>query len=97
MMAFRERHPDARVYDLRYGDFVRDPIGSVEKIYAFFGESLGGEVADQMARHLEANPKDRFGGHRYALEDFHLTGAQLAESFAHYLERFEIEREGAGA
>jgi hypothetical protein len=93
MMAFRDAWPDANVYDLRYGDFVRDPIGSVREIYAHFGDELGPDVIERMERYLGTHPEGRFGSHHYSAEKFGLSDSQLAACFTHYNERYGLERE----
>jgi hypothetical protein len=94
MMAFREQHPDANIYDLRYADFIRDPLGSVRDLYAYFDEELTEEVASRMERYLEENPKGHFGGHHYTPEAFNLSTPRLAECFAQYVERYGLTEAG---
>ncbi len=38
--AERARHDPARFYDVRYEDFVADPVGTVEAVYGYFGLPL---------------------------------------------------------
>jgi len=94
MLAFREQHRDANIYDLRYLDFIRDPLGSVRDLYAHFGEEISAEAASRMERYLEENPKGRFGSHHYTPESFNLSTSRLAECFAHYVERYRLTEVG---
>ena len=82
--AERARHDPARFYDVRYDDLVADPAGTVEGIYRHFGLPLTSAAADAI-RTLAAS--SRAGGesaHRYALDDFGLTGDEVDERFAPY-------------
>jgi hypothetical protein len=81
--AERARHDPARFYDVAYDDFVADPFGTVEAVYAYFGLPLAGAAADAM-RSLVAGSEDRGPrpGHRCDLADFGLTGAEVDERFA---------------
>jgi Sulfotransferase family len=79
-LAERARHHAARFYDVHYEDFVVDPLGTVEAVYGYFGLVLSGAAADAM-RSLAVAGSAR-PGHRYALADFGLTGAEVDERFA---------------
>ena len=81
--AERARHDPARFYDVAYDDFVADPFGTVEAVYGFFGLPLSGAAADAMRSLIRADAAGSGGqGHRYALADFGLTGAEVDERFA---------------
>ena len=76
----RTRHHAARFYDVHYEDFVVDPLGTVEAVYGYFGLALSGAAADAMRS--VAGPGSARPGHRYALADFGLTGAEVDERYA---------------
>jgi hypothetical protein len=94
----------ARFCDVDYEAFVADPMGTMERVYAWLGRALTGAAADAI-RTLASGPPGGAadpggaggaggagGGrpvHRYALADFGLTGEQVDERFAGY--------QGAGA
>jgi hypothetical protein len=81
-LAERARHHAARFYDVAYEDFVADPFGTVEAVYGYFGLLLSGAAADAMRTLAEAHAAGGGPGHRYALADFGLTGAEVDERFA---------------
>jgi sulfotransferase family protein len=86
-MAARSRHDQARFCDVRYAEFVADPVGTIETIYDQFEIPLTGQAADAM-RALQAGSAGAGGpgpGHRYALADFGLAAEQVDERFAGYL------------
>ena len=82
--AERARHdagPSPRFFDVRYEDLVRDPLGTAESVYAYFGLPLSGAAADAM-RHLTAGNEGRGRpSHGYTLEEFGLTKETVAERF----------------
>lgn len=83
--AERARHDPARFVDVHYGDFVRDPIGTVEGIYRHFGIPFSDEARAAMTDlHRQSSTGAAKPSHRYALEDFGLTPAQVEERFAGY-------------
>lgn len=83
--AERERHDPARFADVHYDDFVRDPIGTVESVYARFGLPFTGDARAAMTRlHGESSTGAAKPAHRYSLADFGLTPEQVDERFADY-------------
>jgi sulfotransferase family protein len=86
-MAVRSRHDQARFCDVRYSEFIADPVATIEAIYGQFAIPLTGQAADAM-RAMQARSAVAGGpqpAHRYALADFGLTGEQVDERFAGYL------------
>jgi Sulfotransferase family len=79
----RARHDPARFCDVAYDEFVADPLGTVESVYARFGLTLSGPAADAMRALVRAQQAggDARPAHRYALSDFGLTGEQVDERF----------------
>lgn len=80
--AERARHDPAQFYDVDYDDFVRDPLGTVEAIYAHFGLPLDDAARTAMSQlHKESRSGSARPAHSYALEDFGLTPEQVDERF----------------
>jgi hypothetical protein len=93
-MAVRARLPaSVRVFDMHFGEFIRDEIGMVRRIYAHFGRTLGGDAEARMRRFLAANPKDKHGAHRYTLAGAGLDVESERRRYAAYQERFAIPSE----
>lgn len=93
--AFRAANPDHLVVDVHYRDLVREPVETMQRLYAALGEELTPEASDAMRAHVEARPKGKFGVHRYSLDDFGLDTDAVAERFTHYVERYDIPLERA--
>jgi hypothetical protein len=94
---FRAAHPEHPVIDVRYDKLVRDPVGTVEALYAASGDELSDAARQAVASYAAAHPKDRFGTHHYDLTEFGLQSGELAERFAGYVERYGVEPESAAA
>ncbi|GAA1958377.1 sulfotransferase [Amycolatopsis minnesotensis] len=78
----RARHDPARFHDVRYEDFVADPIGTVEGAYRHFGLPLSTEARDAMtAVHAASRSGERKPVHRYDLADFGLSAEEVDERF----------------
>ena len=93
-MDARDALGEDRIIDVQYGDLMRDPIGSMRKLYAVLGDDFTAEAEAGMRAWLDDNPQDKFGKHAYKLEQFGLSVEKLTPLFERYLSRYEVEREG---
>ena len=50
-----------------------DPIGCVRKIYDHFEMTLSEDAQIRMAEYLANKPKDKFGVHKYSVDDNELS------------------------
>jgi hypothetical protein len=92
-LAVRGGPHEAQFRDVHYTDLVQDPLAEAERIYAWLGRPLTGEVRARMEAFLVANPRHRQGRHVYHAESFGLDRGELRRRFAAYTERFSIEEE----
>lgn len=92
----RDRHlvaPD-RSLDIRFGDFMADDLGTVERFYARAGVDLTDEVRSRFAHYVEANPRGKHGRVGYDLRgDFGVDPHELRRRYAFYTERFDLRDE----
>jgi hypothetical protein len=72
--------------DLKFGDFARDQIGVVTKIYERFGWDLTDEALQRFRKFLIENPKDKHGLHVYDLKTFGLAEEDINDKFKEYNE-----------
>jgi hypothetical protein len=80
--------PSEQFLDIQYRDLVRDPLGTVRRIYAHYDLPFTGVAEDRMQRFLGQNPKDKHGAHRYTLDMFGLTVEGERERYRAYRSRF---------
>jgi hypothetical protein len=93
-LSVRDRNPDPeRDHDVHYADLMRDPIGTIEGIYAQFGMTLSSGAAAAMQAWIDSHPQREHGTHRYTAEEFGLSPDRLRRRFSFYSERFGIEPE----
>jgi len=90
--AFRLAHP-GKIVDVQYADLVRDPLGTVETLYAACDREFDDRARAGLSASVDANPKGRFGTHGYRLEDYGLRADELRERFAEYVGRYDIAAE----
>ncbi|MFN8628533.1 MAG: sulfotransferase [Candidatus Binatia bacterium] len=89
--------PRGQIVDSHFLTLMRDPVVAVQRIYAELGLEFSGAFADRIATYLRDKPRDKFGKHRYAAEDYGLTDAAIREQFRFYTDHYGIELEGAAA
>jgi hypothetical protein len=77
-------------FDVRYTDLVRDPIGTVRRLYAHYDMPFTDAAEDRMRRFLAENPKDKNGRHVYTLADFGLDADRERARYRAYVERFGL-------
>lgn len=89
-LAFKAKHGADAILNVQYADTVRDPMGSVRRIYDHFGEPLTPEAEQAMTRYMADNPKGKHGKHSYDLAEYGLTKEGVREQFADYVQAFNI-------
>jgi hypothetical protein len=87
--AVRERFP-GRVLDVVHGDFHRDPMATVDKIYAFIGMDIPDDTRAALAKRIEEKPELQFGQHRYDIRDFGMSEDEAREPFGDYVTRYDL-------
>ncbi len=79
-----------RFFDVRYVDLLRDPFGTVRRIYRHFDLALTPWAEERMRRFLAQHPKDKHGRHGYTLAEFGLDRDEEAARYQAYRERFGL-------
>ncbi len=89
----RKRLPEQNFFDLRYADFMKDPIRSMEGIYRYFGLELSDSTREAMRAYLDRHPRAGDRVHSYSLEQFGLSAASQRMRYQAYCARFDIPPE----
>jgi hypothetical protein len=90
LLRFRDEKVTRPWVDVRFDDFVANPLREVENIYAALDIELTADTRGAMARWAKENPRD---SRRPSpdLAPFGLDAAHVREQFADYSERFGID------
>ncbi len=89
----RKRLPEQNFFDLRYADFMKDPIRSMERIYHYFGLELSESTGEAMRVYLDRHPRAGDRIHSYSLGQFGLSAADQRKRYEAYCARFDIPPE----
>ena len=94
-MAVRDRGllPPEHVFDMQFGEFMRDEIAMVRRIYGHFGMELSPEAEARMRRFLADNRADKHGRHTYSLALGGLDEKTERARYATYQERHRVPSE----
>jgi Sulfotransferase family len=85
----RQQHPK-QVLDVVHSVFHRDPMGVLERIYAFIGMEIGDELRAGFAQRISEKPELSHGVHRYNIADYGMSEEQVREPFGDYIRRYDL-------
>lgn len=85
--------PPGQITDVHFQDLMKDPVGTVERTYDALGLPFTAAFADAIGDYLAKKPRDQFGKHRYAAEDYGLSNAGIREAFRFYTDHYGIALE----
>lgn len=75
---------------VHYEALMADPLGTVERIYEQFGDTVTALHRRRMEAWLRHRPQHAFGKHRYDPADFGWSAPELRRRFQDYRERYAI-------
>ena len=87
---FRRDHyeDESRYCDVAFRDFIGNPDDTLRRIYAHCGLKYTDEARDTMLGYIENRPREKYGKHKYTLEQFGLSAEAIEPLFADYTTRF---------
>lgn len=92
-MAHDDRAEEGWCVHVAYTDLMRDPLATLRRIYDHFGETPYPLHERRILAWLEDRHQSVHGRHGYDPADFGWSYEGLAEEFADYRERYQIEAE----
>jgi Sulfotransferase family len=92
-IAARARLGEERFFDVHHRELNADPMGTLERVYAFLGLELRPDVRQALRDWQQANRSGAHGAHRYTAEQFGLSTAQLRSDYDFYIRHFDVHVE----
>jgi len=86
----RQRIGEDRFLDVHHRDLVRDPKGTIRRVYEWLGYELTPAVELTILGWQQENRMGAAGTHRYSPEQFGLTARQIRSDYDFYIERFDV-------
>ena len=83
-MNWRAQQPANRFLDVPFSASVKDPERCVRAMYDYADEPLSEASLQRMLDWNASNPQNKYGKHRYTLEQYGLTPEGIRETFADY-------------
>ena len=95
LLDFRSRRVSRPWIDVRFRDFVADPLRSIEAIYDDAGIELSPSTREDMAQWVREHPRQDLRSSRPAdLAPYGLDPEEAREVFADYCDAFDVETDG---
>lgn len=79
--AVRKQMPREQLLDVDHADFHNNPMGTVKRIYSYFGITLSPEAEGALEGWIAANPKGKHGEHTYDLATYGLDEREIRRRF----------------
>ncbi|HXK22871.1 MAG TPA: sulfotransferase [Myxococcota bacterium] len=93
-IAARARLGEERFLDVHHRELNDDPMGTLQRVYAFLGLELRPSLREALRDWQQANRSGTHGTHRYTAEQFGLCTAQLRSDYDFYIRHFDVALEG---
>ena len=93
LRTYADERGDGAMIHVPYPELVRDPLGTVRRIYAELDRELAPSAEAAMVALVADRPQHRHGVHRYDIGDFGLGREDLDERYRAYRDRFDVELE----
>jgi len=90
----RGRIGEDRFLDVHHVDLVRDPLGTIRRVYEFLGLELDHRTELVMKDWQATNRSGAHGTHEYHPADFGLSAEQIHSDYDFYIKHFGVEVEG---
>ncbi len=85
--------PASQVFDMQFGEFMRDEIAMVRRIYDHFGLTFSDLAEERMRAFLANNRVDKHGRHAYRLANTGLDEAHERERYRTYSQTYNVLEE----
>jgi hypothetical protein len=75
---------------VQYEALVSDPMGEIEKIYAYFDLEFDAETVRRGRQWINHNPATKHGTHRYDPARYGIDEGRIERHFLSYMRKFDL-------
>ena len=95
LLRFRAKGSSRSWIDVRFSEFVMNPLAEIERVYDAAGITLSPDAREGMAEWVREHPRDDLARARPAdLAPYGIDPAEARERFASYVDTFDVEFDG---
>jgi hypothetical protein len=95
LMAFRAKGASRLWIDIRFTEFVHDPLSAVQRLYEAAGLALSADAEESMAAWVAEHPREDIKRAKPAdLSPYGIDTGEAMERFAPYMREFDVEFDG---
>jgi Sulfotransferase family len=87
-MKWRDSSPQSQILDLSFNEINVDSLGTVRKVYDFFGMTLSPKAEAAVLNWEKNNPRDKHGLNKYSAAAIGTTEENIRKAFTPYIERY---------
>jgi hypothetical protein len=87
-MRLEKKVKPAQFLNLSYKELVANPTAVILKIYNYFNYKITAGLESNIREWLKENPRHKHGVHKYSLEKFALSEAEIKERFSRYFDEY---------
>jgi hypothetical protein len=91
--AARSNDGSAPICHIQYRDLTQDPLGTIERLYAHFGMSLGEDAVRDITAEVNREKRGGYARNVYHFADHGLDAQRERGFFVDYMRHFDIDEE----
>ena len=90
-MAAREKLGPDRFFDVHHSEFVKEPIGVLERVYDWLGVELSDATLARFEAWLAEHRSGAHGAHHYTAAEYGLSTEAILEDYDAYVRTYDVE------
>lgn len=88
--AVRAAANPAQFLDIHYRDLIADPLATVRRIYAYFGDEFTPDAEVQMSAWMQAHKHGAHESHRYSASQYGTSDEHITRELRDYIDAYNV-------
>lgn len=85
--------PSNQIVDIHFHNLMSSPTETIRQAFQALDIEFSEDFSQKIQQYLIDRPREKYGKHRYATEDFNLTNTEIRERFRFYTDHYNIKLE----